>query len=314
MSRSQAGQPEALLATRKSAPAVLFWRGSLGATRPRRWRPAPRPRGARVDLAASEHGPHDAPIFAISSGGRGGTVNVARRKKKSPRNQEPSRLSHHCRDYPASPRFSRRRRGRARAGTGNADGRDARRCREPDRSRADGARRGQRPRDQDARPVSLRIAGGHAARQAAVHHVGRAERLLLDDRFSACDRRRRRYSRRCRRSSWRARATASSSTRATLRCGIVTCGGLCPGHQQRRARAGAGADPRATASRRSSAFATASRGWSRASGTQPLRLDAGAGGVASTTRAARILGISRGSQDPARWSTTWRRWASTCCS
>jgi 6-phosphofructokinase 1 len=69
-------------------------------------------------------------------------------------------------------------------------------------------------------PVATRLG------QAAVHHVGRAERLLLDDRFS-----------RVISEGYSALPTfelAGPRNRiffdtAKLRCGIVTCGGLCPG-------------------------------------------------------------------------------------
>ncbi len=69
-------------------------------------------------------------------------------------------------------------------------------------------------------PVATRLG------QAAVHHVGRAERLLLDDRFS-----------RVISEGYSALPTfelAGPRNRIffdpdKLRCGIVTCGGLCPG-------------------------------------------------------------------------------------
>jgi 6-phosphofructokinase 1 len=69
-------------------------------------------------------------------------------------------------------------------------------------------------------PVATRLG------QAAVHHVGRAERLLLDDRFS-----------RVIAEGYSALPTfelAGPRNRiffdpTKLRCGIVTCGGLCPG-------------------------------------------------------------------------------------
>jgi 6-phosphofructokinase 1 len=69
-------------------------------------------------------------------------------------------------------------------------------------------------------PVATRLG------QAAVHHVGRAERVLLDDRFS-----------RVIAEGYSALPTfelAGPRNRiffdpTKLRCGIVTCGGLCPG-------------------------------------------------------------------------------------
>ena len=69
-------------------------------------------------------------------------------------------------------------------------------------------------------PVASRLG------QAAVHHVGRAERLLLDDRFSRVISEG--YS------SLPTFELAGPRDRiffdpAKLRCGIVTCGGLCPG-------------------------------------------------------------------------------------
>ena len=303
MSRSQAGQPEALLATRKSARAVLFWRGSVGATRPWRWRPAPRPRGASsIFGVATEHGPHDAPIFAISSGGRRGTVYVARRKKKSPRNQEPSRLSHHCRDYPASPRFSRRRRGRARAApeTPTAGTPDA----------AENLTVPERTERVEASDLEIKTLGpcryespvATRLGQAALHHVGRAERVLLDDRFS-----------RVIAAGYSALPTfelAGPRNRiffdpTKLRCGIVTCGGLCPGINnvvrglvlELTHAYGVQGDLR---------LSLRLRGLVARFGHEPLRLDARAWWPTSTTRAARCSARSRGSQDPGEMVDTLR--------
>ena len=62
----------------------------------------------------------------------------------------------------------------------------------------------------------------------ALHTVGRAERVLLDDRLS-----RRidgpREPSTSPPSSWPGRATSIFFEPSSLRCGIVTCGGLCPG-------------------------------------------------------------------------------------
>ena len=74
-------------------------------------------------------------------------------------------------------------------------------------------------------PLASRLA------QSAIHYVGQANRVLLDDRISKA-------------AEFKEPARAPAFELAgprdriffdpgKLRCGIVTCGGLCPGHQQR---------------------------------------------------------------------------------
>ena len=114
-------------------------------------------------------------------------------------------------------------------------------------------------------------------------------------------------------SSWPGRARGSSSTLAAA-CGIVTCGGLCPGLNDviravvlslhsplRRA-----ADLRFPLRLRGAgASATATARWS----SPPA-----VGGHASTSRAARSSARRAGRRTRPRWSTPWSSWRSTSSS
>ncbi len=64
--------------------------------------------------------------------------------------------------------------------------------------------------------------------QAAVHYVGQDERVLLDDRLSRLTEFKDDLTR-APAFELAGRATGCSSIPASLKCGIVTCGGLCPG-------------------------------------------------------------------------------------
>ncbi len=148
------------------------------------------------------------------------TVYAARRKKKSPRNVEPSRLRTtavttlpHLESVPVP----------APETPTGATADNAENLTVPERTARVEAR------DLEIKtlgpclhesPVALRLG------QAAVHPVGRSERLLLDDRFSRVVAEG--YS------SLPTFELAGPRNRiffdpAKLRCGIVTCGGLCPG-------------------------------------------------------------------------------------
>ena len=132
--------------------------------------------------------------------------------------------------------------------------------------------------------------------QRALHRVGEAERMLLDDRRSI---RGAHGADPAQLPTFEAGGSAQPHLLrpAKLRCGIVTCGGLCPGINNV-VRGLVLELTHATACKASSASATATRAWSPRFGHAPRARSSPTCVSDIHQQGGTVLGTSRGSHDP----------------